>query len=136
MSPRTTFLAAGILLTALPRGFGAVTASDAELESRFTKTVRPFVDAYCVTCHSGEKAKAQLDLSTFKNVASVLEDYPHWTLVLEKLTAKEMPPEKAKAHPGAEERQAVIDWIDALRKNEARKHAGDPGLVLARRLSN
>ena len=30
----------------------------------------------------------------------------------------------------------MIGWIDAVLKNEARKNAGDPGLVLARRLSN
>ena len=30
----------------------------------------------------------------------------------------------------------MIDWIAAVRSNEARKHAGDPGTVLARRLSN
>ena len=30
----------------------------------------------------------------------------------------------------------MIDWIQAVRMNEARKNAGDPGPVLARRLSN
>jgi hypothetical protein len=30
----------------------------------------------------------------------------------------------------------VIDWIQALRAEEVRKSAGDPGVVLARRLSN
>ncbi len=30
----------------------------------------------------------------------------------------------------------MIDWIKAVRANEARKNAGDPGVVLARRLSN
>ena len=30
----------------------------------------------------------------------------------------------------------MIDWIQALRAEEIRKSAGDPGLVLARRLSN
>src|SRR5205085_6313082 len=36
----------------------------------------------------------------------------------------------------APERQAVMDWVRAMRSSEARKHAGDPGPVLARRLSN
>src|SRR5205807_5625667 len=34
------------------------------------------------------------------------------------------------------ERRAVIEWIKALRDHEARRSAGDPGVVLARRLSN
>ena len=38
--------------------------------------------------------------------------------------------------PPAEARQQVIDWIQAVRAEEIRKNAGDPGLVLARRLSN
>ena len=68
-------------------------------------------------------------------MASVVRDYPHWALVLEKLSAKEMPP-KAMEQPPDEARQRVIDWIGAMRKNEALKNAGDPGPVLARRLSN
>ena len=55
--------------------------------------------------------------------------------MLEKLAAKEMPPKPAK-QPSADARQAVMDWIQAVRTNEAHKSAGDPGLVLARRLSN
>ncbi len=38
--------------------------------------------------------------------------------------------------PPAEARQQVIDWIQAVRAEEMRKNAGDPGSVLARRLSN
>ena len=46
-----------------------------------------------------------------------------------------MPP-KPMPPPPAEARQQVIDWIQAVRAEEVRKNAGDPGLVLARRLSN
>ncbi|HMC62117.1 MAG TPA: DUF1587 domain-containing protein, partial [Candidatus Solibacter sp.] len=62
-------------------------------------------------------------------------DYPRWNLVLEKLTAREMPPKQAP-QPPSDARQQVIDWVQAVRMNEARKNAGDPGPVLARRLSN
>ena len=43
---------------------------------------------------------------------------------------------RATAPPPAEARQHVIEWIQAVRAEEVRKNAGDPGLVLARRLSN
>src|SRR5260370_19997106 len=46
-----------------------------------------------------------------------------------------MPPKQAP-QPSADARQAVTDWVRAMLMNEARKHDGDPGLVLARRLSN
>src|SRR6202007_897143 len=59
-----------------------------------------------------------------------------WELVLERLQAQEMPPEDAPHQPGRNERAAVIAWIRALRDREANRTAGDPGPVLARRLSN
>ena len=46
-----------------------------------------------------------------------------------------MPPAQAK-QPPVEARRQVIAWIEAMRRSEARKNAGDPGVVLARRLSN
>ncbi len=46
-----------------------------------------------------------------------------------------MPP-KPVPPPPDEARQHVIDWIQAVRADEIRRNAGDPGLVLARRLSN
>ena len=75
--------------------------------------------------------------TTYHDDGAVVEDHPHWATVLEKLTAKEMPPKDAEAaaRPPRRGRQ-VIDWIKAVRRSEAEKNAGDPGIVLARRLSN
>src|SRR5207237_1608315 len=47
----------------------------------------------------------------------------------------EMQPKQVK-QPHAEARREVIDWVQAVRASEAQKNAGDPGTVLARRLSN
>src|SRR5205085_9054082 len=44
------------------------------------------------------------------------------------------PEEARRPKPG--ERAAVIAWIRDLRDHEAKRNAGDPGTVLARRLSN
>jgi hypothetical protein len=105
------------------------------LAREFSETVRPFVREYCAGCHSGAKAEAQLDLTSFTTVSSVLQDFPHWTLLMERLNHHEMPPE-SEPQPAARLRQRVIDWVRALRTEELRKNAGDPGPVLARRLSN
>ena len=121
--------------TQAPTHAAATVNADAELERRFTQTVRPFVTSYCVVCHSGPAAAAQFDLRSYKGLADVVRDYPHWNLVLDKLSAGQMPPKEAKQPPDAA-RQSVIAWVAAMRKNEARKNAGDPGPVLARRLSN
>ena len=106
------------------------------LEARFTSTVRPFVEAHCLGCHGKDKPKGDLDLSAFTTLETVVKGHRQWATVAEALRAQEMPPAKAKRQPTAEARAQVVEWIEQMRKHEARRHAGDPGPVLARRLSN
>ncbi len=112
------------------------TTATAPLENRFRDTVRPFVDTYCVGCHGKENPKGDLDLSVFATADSVAKDLAQWEVVLEQLKSGTMPPAKAKQHPNDEMRRGIVDWIQAIRKLEAKRNAGDPGRVLARRLSN
>jgi hypothetical protein len=46
-----------------------------------------------------------------------------------------MPPKGAR-QPAAQERRVAGDWFHAVRDHERRRNAGDPGVALARRLSN
>src|SRR5262245_6112059 len=119
---------------ALP-SLNAANPTDADLARKFSQTVRPFVTSYCVICHSGPTPAAGFDLQRYTTIESVVEDFDRWSLALRKLSAMEMPPKRMKQPPQALRRQ-VIDWIEGLRKVEARKRAGDPGPVTARRLSN
>ncbi len=105
------------------------------LDARFPAQIRPFLERYCFTCHGPKKQKASLDLHKDATVAAIAKNLRQWELVLGRLQANEMPPESAK-QPTAEERAAVVAWLTALRDREAERHAGDPGVVLARRLSN
>jgi len=109
--------------------------SSTPIEQRFAQTVQPFVKQYCFACHSGAKPAAGFDLKSYTDMAKVVEDHPRWALVREKLMAKEMPP-KQMPQPPAEAREQIVNWIQTMRASEARKNAGDPGPVLARRLSN
>ncbi len=113
----------------------AAEAGNSGLERRFAERVRPFLASYCIGCHGGSSPAAQFDLRQYSTITDVVRDYPRWNLVVEKLTAGEMPPKPAN-QPPRNARQAVIDWVQALRTSAAGKNAGDPGLVLARRLSN
>lgn len=113
----------------------AATRQDADVERGFTGTVRPFLTTYCASCHGGARPAAQLDLGQYSSTESVVQDYSRWNRILARLTAGEMPPRQMKQPPD-EARQQVIDWIQATWKSEARRHDGDPGVVLARRLSN
>ena len=106
------------------------------LETRFRETVRPFLETYCLGCHGKEKPKGDLDLTAYPTSEAVAKDLGNWERVLEQLDARSMPPEKAKRQPSAESRRGVIAWIRDARAVEAKRNAGDPGPVPARRLSN
>jgi hypothetical protein len=124
------------LAVTLPLFFGSLLqAAPSELERKFNQTMRPFVNKYCIGCHGGATPAAQFDLRPYSTMDAVVKDYAHWALVLDRLTAKEMPPKQVPQPPAAAA-QEVISWIQAVRASEAKKNAGDPGLVLARRLSN
>jgi hypothetical protein len=121
----------------LDRAVAAAPALPADsLEHRFATRIRPFLESYCTSCHGPKKQKAMLDLSRYTTVAAVTKNAKQWELVLDRLHAGEMPPEDAPLRPKPEERAAVVTWIRELRDREAERNAGDPGIVLARRLSN
>ena len=107
----------------------------AELEGQFTRTIRPFLETYCISCHGGQQPAAQMDLSGFTTMAALVQDGRRWKQMLARLEAEEMPPKGAR-HPMPQERRVALDWFHAVREHERRRNAGDPGVVLARRLSN
>jgi hypothetical protein len=124
-----------VLGSVVAPAINAAQAPNADLEREYSATVQPFLNAYCVSCHTGEKAAAQLDLRQYSSAASVVQDFAKWDRVREKLSAHQMPPKQAK-QPAERARQDVINWIADTWKTEARRNDGDPGTVLARRLSN
>src|SRR5262245_20597859 len=102
----------------------------------FDSTVKPFLQTYCYGCHRGNQPAAGFDLTTYDSQDAVLADPRHWNLVLARLKAGEMPPSQSRQQPAAAQRQSIIDWIVAVNAEEAKRHPNDPGIVLARRLSN
>ena len=106
-----------------------------ELAKQFQTTVKPFLATYCNNCHGATKPQAQLNLTRFTDIGTVLADIPHWSMTKQRVADVEMPPAGAK-QPKPAERQAVVKWITDVRAYEANRTAGDPGIVLARRLSN
>ena len=50
-------------------GMRAADVANAELERRFTQTVRPFLTRYCIGCHGGETPAAQFDLRPYSTMA-------------------------------------------------------------------
>ncbi len=130
-------VAFSILLVALVGGAGIAEEPKGQtLEKRFLEVVRPFLKSQCLECHGAQKPKGKLDLSGYTSVESIIRDHRVWDRVSDRLDAEEMPPDDAPRQPSPDERRAILDWIGAVRDDQARKNAGDPGRVLARRLSN
>ncbi|MEX2142429.1 MAG: DUF1587 domain-containing protein [Pirellulales bacterium] len=142
LSPSAALVCVGLATVSLILGVAGTNASDRgepagdALAVAFTKSVQPFLKANCLTCHADKEPEAELDLSKYTSLGEATGALGTWELILERLAAGEMPPEDADRQPSAKERQAAIDWIKALRKREAERSAGNPGRVLARRLSN
>ncbi len=125
-------LVLALLVTATVPAFAA---DSSNLQVQFDNTVKPFVGKYCVACHSGAQPTAQFDLKSYTSMDQVKEDFPRWSLLADRLTAHEMPPKQMK-QPSDDERQAIIDFVHNVRGEEIKRLGGDPGTVLARRLSN
>jgi hypothetical protein len=142
MSPRGLFvftcalvLSLGVLrVPASSRQAG--TARSTLPADAFETSIKPFLKTYCYGCHSGNQPAAGFDLTSYATPDSIVGDQRHWNLVLTRLKAGEMPPAQSRQQPAAAQRQAVVDWIEAIGAEDAKRHPNDPGVVLARRLSN
>ncbi len=117
-----------LVLAACPIGGAAA-------DEPFAAVVRPFVDTYCAACHNRDKPSAELDLTKYRDAAAVGGEYRQWELVAEFVGQGEMPPPDAKQPPESD-RKRFLKAIDQLLEEEAAKVAGDPGVVLSRRLTN
>lgn len=118
-----------ILLALLTRGASAEERPDLHVEK-----VRPFVEKYCVSCHGERRARAELDLSRYPTSREVIADFRRWSHVVEFIREGEMPPAR-DPQPSPAERQEVVDALETLLMEQARRDAGDPGTVLPRRLT-
>ena len=101
----------------------------------FETQVRPLLKEYCLSCHSTEKQKGELDLEQFVSLADVKRHPLVWKKVAEQLANEEMPPAD-KPQPKEPELARLTGWIDQTLTTLARERAGDPGPVVLRRLSN
>ena len=107
----------------------------ADGEEDFVKTIRPLLKERCISCHSTEKQKGDLDLEQFKSLPEIHRHPKVWQGVVEQLDNGEMPP-KDKPQPTSLERSRLRSWVQSVLNQIALAKAGDPGPVILRRLSN
>lgn len=121
-------------LSAVTATVNAQTKGDVR-EAEFETTIRPLLREFCLTCHSTEKQKGELDLERFATVASIRKQTEVWEHVLDQLATGEMPPKTAKPMPPESQNQ-LKSWVREVLNEVALSNAGDPGPVVLRRLSN
>ncbi len=118
--------------------FGSVSLRAAQAttdQAFFDESVRPILREYCLKCHSSEKHKGDLDLERFTAVDEVKRQPKVWQALIEQFSQNEMPP-KNQPQPAPAQRDRLLDWVGAVLDEVAAAHAGDPGPVVLRRLSN
>ncbi|MBS0205864.1 MAG: DUF1592 domain-containing protein [Planctomycetes bacterium] len=101
----------------------------------FREQLQPFLKAYCYECHNSTKSEGELNLARYDSTAMLAEDFRQWEHVVTFLKSREMPPGEAM-QPTDSERAKFLQLLNDVMLTEARKLAGDPGVVLPRRLSN
>ncbi|HEY0981566.1 DUF1592 domain-containing protein [Schlesneria sp.] len=106
------------------------------LQTTFTNRIWPLVIEHCLSCHNSTTQEGKLSLSEFSTISAILKNHAVWETILERVEAEEMPPQSDSKQLTQGERSDLVNWIRDLRDFEANRRAGDPGIVLARRLSN
>lgn len=114
----------------------AGTTAAADTPDPYQARIAPFMQKYCVSCHNQKEARGELDLTRYGQAADVSRSFRRWNNIVEFIRHGEMPPEDAKLQPTPPEREQVAATVEAILLEEAKQHAGDPGVVLPRRLSN
>lgn len=112
----------------------AFTSSVSAAAPDFKGTAVSFMKKHCYECHGEKTKKADLDLSRFKDEASLLKEHKLWKGVLHQVNAGEMPPKK-KPQPTPSELTAFNSAIENSFALAERNAKPDPGRVTLRRLN-
>ncbi|HEX3599523.1 MAG TPA: DUF1587 domain-containing protein, partial [Lacipirellulaceae bacterium] len=110
--------------------------SAARLDREFQEHIRPVMEQYCFDCHgAADTVEGDINLAAMTNWNDAIKHPAVWQKVAEMLGNGLMPPQDAE-QPNDAERATLKSWVADYLKIAAREHAGDPGRVTLRRLSN
>ena len=80
-----------------------------EGEADFIKTVRPFLENYCMDCHDDDTQEGNLSFQNLSDVSA--GNASIWKRVWEQVALKEMPPREETNQPELLQRLEVSNWI-------------------------
>jgi hypothetical protein len=114
----------------------AVAADGAgEQAKAYAERIHPLMVKTCGKCHGKKPKDNDLDLTSLLTAEALLAQPKVLEDIAERLNESDMPPKKA-AQPSLAERDQLLGWISAAVDEAAAAHAGDPGPVTLRRLTN
>lgn len=83
-----------------------------QASTSFETDARPFLQKYCVDCHTGgDEAKGEVDLSTM-TAANFAQRFEQWESAVHRISSHEMPPEDSR-QPTESERQQLLRWYQS-----------------------
>lgn len=96
--------------------------------------IGPFVQAYCIDCHSGDAAEAGLDFDKLLAAPSVPHRRLQWERAVQRIEAGEMPPADM-TQPAGPERNAALAWLHEELADPDCSQPQNPGRPTLRRLN-
>jgi hypothetical protein len=106
-------------------------ALQAEAKESFKGKVVPFLQSYCIQCHSSKKTKGQVNFTPALKTPGDAAFTKQWKQAFANVKTHDMPPDEVDKQPTDEERQMFMDWVAKV------KFLGpkDPGPFVIRRLT-
>ena len=112
----------------------AATNGHADDAQQFDEQVRPLLARHCVSCHRGDKPKGNLRLDNLTLNFAEAATREHWSAVVKRLHAGEMPP-KENPRPTAKEVATLTDWLTPRIARATAAARATQGRVVIRRLN-
>lgn len=128
--PHYTAHAIALWATYLLLSASSVSAAD----PNFDKQGLDFLESHCLSCHSGERPKAELSLAKFTDKDSLIPARKTWQRVIDVVQSGEMPPQNRR-QPELKEREEFLAIIEGIFEEADRNAKPDPGRVTMRRLN-
>ncbi len=96
--------------------------------------VRAYLETHCLKCHDADVQKGDFRIDNLSPKIG-FEDTPQWLELMERINSGEMPPEKEKVKPTAEESAKTVEWIAARMKEGESARMAARGRVSYNRLT-
>lgn len=129
----------GVCLAALLAGAVSLGTSSAQGENKpptpfEIRTLRPFLEQHCVSCHDAATRKGGLDLESLSTDWAVAKNFETWVNVHDRVRAGEMPPSQ-KRRPSEVMRDVFLGGLQTELVKADLRRRNDEGRAVLRRLN-